>query len=208
MPEPQPFLHSLPLPPRLRPQTPVSGLSGCVRVGTLWSPALGASSLASRTLCSSVRRPAGRGARREGGGAGRLVVSDPPEPRETGASCVTARRPPCQQAGLETDPAPAGSPCVASDAQVRRAARLRGISRLAAAAELRTVARSSRGAVLRGSCSGSLRIRPLAAPRFSPLFAGMLLSRIAPISPRALASPGILRLPLRVGVSARWPVVA
>ncbi|XP_036058044.1 consortin [Onychomys torridus] len=60
---------------------------------------------------------ASREGRAEGGGAGRLEVSDPPEPRETGASCVTARRPPCQQAGLETDPAPGGSPCVASDAQ-------------------------------------------------------------------------------------------
>lgn len=93
------------------------------------------------------------------------MVSEPPGPREPGASCVTARRPPCQPAGLETDPAaPAGSPRVASDAQVRRAAGLQGIRRVAAVAELGTVARSSPGAVLPGSCSGSLRIRPLPAP--------------------------------------------
>ncbi|XP_051003944.1 consortin [Acomys russatus] len=62
-------------------------------------------------------RAASREGRAEGGGAGRLEVSDPPEPRETQVGCVTARRPPCQRAGLETDTAPGGSPCVASDAQ-------------------------------------------------------------------------------------------
>lgn len=63
-------------------------------------------------------------------------MSDLPVPRETRAGCVTARRPPCQRAGLETDSAPGGSPCVASDAQVRPAAGLQGTRRLAAAAEL------------------------------------------------------------------------
>lgn len=144
---------------------------------------------------------AGREGRAEGGGAARLEVSEPLEPRETGAGCVTARRPPCQQAGLPADPAPGGSPCVASDAQVRRAAGLQGIRRLGGrgAADSRSLLP---GRCPPGSCSGSLCIRPLSVslgfPRFS---AGVLLSRIAPISPRALASPGILRLLLRVGVS-------
>lgn len=147
----------------------------------------------------------GPGASREGraggGGAGRLEVSELPEPRETRASCVTARRPPCQPVGLETDPAPGGSPCVALDAQVRRAAELQGICRLAAAAELGTVARSSPGAVLPRVAVGPFASAPSRLSRFPRFSAGMLLSRIAPISPRALASPGILRLLLRVGVS-------
>lgn len=47
-------------------------------------------------------------------------MSPPPEPGETRASSVTARRPPCRRVGLETDPAPSGSPPCASDSQVRR----------------------------------------------------------------------------------------
>lgn len=47
-------------------------------------------------------------------------MSPPPERRETRASSVTARRPPCQRAGLETDPAPGGSPPFVSRSQVRR----------------------------------------------------------------------------------------
>lgn len=203
--EPQPFPHSLPLPPRLRPQTPVRGLSGCVRAGTLWSSSLGTSSLASLSHSMLLRPAACREGRVEGGGAGRLEVSDPPERRETRAGCVTARRPPCQRAGLETDPAPGVSPGVsprvASDAQVRRTAGLQGTRRLAAAAELGRAARFSPGAVLPGVAAGPLASAPSRLSCFPRFSAGVLLSRVAPISPRALASPGILRLLLRVGVS-------
>lgn len=141
---------------------------------------------------------AGREGRAGGGGAGRLEVSEPPEPRETKASCVTARRPPCQPAGLEIDPAPGGSPCVASDAQVRRAAGLQGICRLSAAAELGTVARSSPGAVLPGVAVGPFASAPSPV---SPAFLRVRCCRASRQFTRALASPGILRLLLRVGVS-------
>lgn len=110
---PRSFPHSLPLPPRLRPQAPANGLSGCVRAGTLWSPALRTSSLAAISHSMLLGPAASREGFAEGGGAGRLEVSDPPVPRETGAGCVTARRPPGQRAGLETDSAPDGSTCVA-----------------------------------------------------------------------------------------------
>lgn len=128
-------------------------------------------------------------------------MSDLPVPRETRAGCVTARRPPCQRAGLETDPAPGGSPCVASDAQVRPAAGLQGTRRLAAAAELGRVAGSSPGAVLPGVAAGPLSSAPSRFSCFPRFSAGTRLSRVAPISPRALPSPGTLQLLLRVGVS-------
>lgn len=50
---------------------------------------------------------------------------------------MTALRPPCQRAGLETDPARSRSPPVASDSQVRRGRgrAVRGSGRLAAGVE-------------------------------------------------------------------------
>lgn len=53
-------------------------------------------------------------------------MSPPRERRETGAGSVTAPRPPCQQAGLATDPARGRSSPVASDSQVRRGRAVRG----------------------------------------------------------------------------------
>lgn len=143
----------------------------------------------------------------EGGGAGRLEVSDSPVRRETRAGGVTARRPPCQRAGLETDSAPGCSPCDASDAQVRLAARLQGTCRLTTAAELGRVVGSSPGAVLPGVAAGPLASAPSRLSCFPRFSAGTRLSRVAPISPRALPSPETLRLLLRVGVSVPWPVV-
>lgn len=120
---------SLPFPTRLSRQRIVSGrmrketdypaVSGLVLYGY---PALGASSLAARARCSAVSgsQPASWEGCAEEGGAERQEVSNPPEPRETRASSVTAPRPPCQRVGLKTDPAPSGSPSFASDSQVRR----------------------------------------------------------------------------------------
>lgn len=68
----------------------------------------------------ATSQPASREGYAEGGGAGRREVSPPLERRETRASSVTAGRPPCQQAGLEADPAPGGSPPFVSGSQVRR----------------------------------------------------------------------------------------
>lgn len=149
---------------------------------------------------------ASREGRAGGGGAGRLEVSEPPEPRETRASCVTARRPPCQPAGLETDPAPGGSPCVASDAQVRRAAELQGICRLAlgrGAGDSRTFLP---GRCPPASCSGSLRIRPLSALPFPPLFCGYaVVAHRANFSARApLPGDPAASTPRRC-LPARWP---
>lgn len=179
----------------------MSGLSGCVRAGTLWSPALRTSSLAAISHSMLFGPAASREGFAEGGGAGRLEVSDPPVPRETRAGCVTARRPPCQRAELEADSAPGGSPCVASDGQVRGAAGLQGICRLAAATELGRVAGSSPGAVLPGVAAGPLASAPSRLSCFPRFSVGTRLSRIAPISPRALPSRGTLRLLLRVEVS-------
>ncbi|VTJ60278.1 Hypothetical predicted protein [Marmota monax] len=100
----------------MRKETDYPAVSGRVLYGY---PALGASSLAARALCSAVsgRQPASGEGCAEGGGAERQEVSNPPEPRETRASSVTAPRPPCQRVGLKTDPAPSGSPPFASDSQ-------------------------------------------------------------------------------------------
>lgn len=143
----------------------------------------------------------------EGGGAGRLEVSDPPVPRETQAGGVTARRPPCQRAGLETDPALGGSLCIASDAQVRPAAGLQGIRWLAATAELGGVTGSSPGAVLPGVAADPPRIRPLSALLFSPLFCGYaVVARRANFSARApLPGDPAASTPRRC-LSVRWPV--
>lgn len=150
-------------------------------------------------------RAASREGCAEGGGAGRLEVSDPPVRRETRAGCVTAHRPPCQRTGLETDSAPGGSPCDASDAQVRRAARQQGTCRLAAAAESRWLLP---GRCPPGSCSGSPRIRPLSALLFSPLFCGYaVVARRANFSARAsLPGDPAASTPRRC-LSVRWPVV-
>ncbi|CAK7309963.1 hypothetical protein VULLAG_LOCUS15059 [Vulpes lagopus] len=65
----------------------------------------------------AASRPAGKGAQREAGREG-LEVSPPPARRETRAGWVTALRPPCQPAGMETERAPGRSPAFASDSQV------------------------------------------------------------------------------------------
>lgn len=84
---------------------------------------------------------------------------------------------------------------------MRRAAGLQGIRRLAAATELRRVAGFSPGAVLPGVAAGPLASAPSRLSCFPHFSVGTRLSRIAPISQRALPSPGTLRLLLRVGVS-------